>query len=211
VACASGAVFSRVFYGWRGGSAGVRFGSMRHLSQALLLACAAVLFGTVSVVPAVARTASPRALYRALLASPIPQVQLPKGFHAAKPIGRRPGSSPSARRHHVWGEVEIGLDKKGFSGIVYGVFPRRADAFGNYRDEVRLWAKDGLAKHLPGFPQPAVIINATLGGIHFTQIRYLAGSVDVTATVGGRNGSRRADALALARVALRHLKAVEQP
>lgn len=181
---------------------------MRRPSLALLLACGALVFGTISVVPAIARTASPRALYKTLLASPIPQAQLPKGLHPAKPIALRLNNP--ATRHHVVGEVEIVLDKKGFSAIVYSVFPRRLDALGYFRDELRLPRAQGLTRSLPDFPQPAAITNVTLGGIRSTDIQFVTGNVRVDAGVMGRNGSRRADILALAGVALRHLKAVER-
>jgi hypothetical protein len=181
---------------------------MRRPSLALLLVCGALFFGTVSVAPGIAGATSPRALYKALLASRFPQAQLPKGLHPTKPIALRL-SSP-ATRHHVVGEVEVVFDTKGFSVIAYSVFPRRLDALGYFRDELRLPRAQGLTRNLPDFPQPAAITNVTLGGIRSTDIQFVTGNVRVDAGVMGRNGSRRADTLALARVALRHLKAVER-
>jgi hypothetical protein len=160
--------------------------------------------GLVSVLPAFAGAPSPRALCKALLASPIPQAQLPKGSDATKPIAHP--ATRVGRRHHYVGAVGI-IVSRGSSemgSIYYQVFTRHDAALRSFKKVGR--TKGVTIGHLRGFPQPAVILNGT-GSTH---VFFVRGVVEVAATAAGRHHGRRADALGLAGVALRHLKAVEQ-
>lgn len=174
-------------------------------SKWMWAALVVLLLGTVSALPAFAAAPSPRALYKALVASPIPKAQLPTGTYATKPIGH-PASS-TGRRHHVVGYVEniVNMGLPGsyseMGSINYVVFTRHDAALRNFKSQL----KGATITHLPGFPQqPAVIISGT-GASYVSFVRGV-----VHGFAESRRRPRRANALALAKVALRHLKSVEQ-
>lgn len=174
-------------------------------SKWMWAALVVLLLGTASVLPAFGAAPTPRALYKALVASPIPRAQLPTGFYATKPIGHPANSI--GRRHHLVGLVEIILratpaSSSGEVGSMnYVVFTTHDAALRNFKSQF----KGATVTHLRGFPQqPAVIISGT--GVPY--VSFVRGVVHGFAE--SRRRPRRANALALARVALRHLKAVEQ-
>jgi hypothetical protein len=160
------------------------------------------------VLPATARTPSPQALYKALLRSRIPRSQLPKGFHG--PQISRADPDATDRRHHVVGEVEIDFDRDKGS-ILYLVFPTRADARGDLNDGLAAVKGVRSKRRVLSLPQPALLLSGAQGGVGFAEVVFVKGNV-LVATIITRPrspGGGRADALALAKLALRHLK-VEQ-
>lgn len=181
----------------------------RRSWQALIVASVVLFLGAVSVSPAIARTPSPQALYKALLASSIPKSQLPKGFRRAETWPADPDAND--RRHHVVGVVEIDLIPDTRS-IFYYVFPKRTDALGALNDT--LAAVKGVRSRRPetSLPQPAVNLSGAQNGARFAEALFVRRNVLVGAVIlSPRSASGgQADAHALAMLALRHLKAVEQ-
>lgn len=159
---------------------------------------AATAITAVSAVPA------PKALYKALLHSPVA---------GAKPKVVRPG--PNSTRHHVVGEVEIDY-AGGSKRIVYVVFPTHADAVGNHTDGVRqlktIRGISKIEKTVPGLPKPSVLVDASEGRIGVTQVTFVAGNVEIAAQSikpNARTGGEKA-ATSVAQLALRHLRSVEK-
>jgi hypothetical protein len=109
------------------------------------------------------------------------------------------------------GVVEIDLIPDTRS-IFYYVFPKRADALGALNDT--LGAVKGVRSRRPepSLPQPAVILSGARYGAGFAEALFVRRNVLVGAIIlSPRSGiGGQADALAFARLALRHLKAVEQ-
>jgi hypothetical protein len=135
---------------------------------------------------------------------------VPAGFHYTRIGALVP--SPNPRRHHVVGEVEVDFNA-GHSRIVYAVYPRRADALGNFADGLKgLAAQPGIrvAQPAPGLPRPSVVIRASANGVVVSQVSFVADAVGVSIqTLGGPPAARSTAAtLSLARFALRHLRAV---
>ena len=163
----------------------------------------------VVAVPAAARSGSPRALYKALLTSPVPKSQLPKGFGAPR-ISR---FTPDAvdRRHRIVGEVELEFTGRR-AAIFYLVFPTRADARGDLHDGVSKIKGVRSRRPAPALPQPAVILSGVEHGGAFAEVLFVTRNVLVAAIVALPRSPRagQADALVLARLALRHLDAVER-
>jgi hypothetical protein len=184
---------------------------MRRSLRIGILAAATILLLAVLVFPAPARAPSPGPLCKALLATPLPQSQLPAGYHAAKPVRTSPSSR--ARRHHVICEVEIDF-RKGKDAIFFIVFPTRHDALGNLRDGLK--AAKGVTSRRPlhNLPQPAMILSGRHQGVGFTTAVSVKGNVIITTTTtNSAPGSMRGDVagtLALTRLALRHLRAIER-
>lgn len=161
------------------------------------------------VVPGIARTPSPQALYKALLASSIPKSQLPKGFRRAETWPADP--TAAEKRRHVVGVVEIDLIPSTRS-IFYYVFPTRVDAVGALNDTLTALPGVSSKRSVPSLPQPALILIAARSGVGFAVALFVRRNVLVGATIlePKSESGGQADALALAKLALRHLKAVEQ-
>jgi len=171
-----------------------------------------VLVAAAPVLSATGRVPSPQALYKALLAAQLPQSELPAGFSSAEAKPKQTAGNP--KRHHAVGEVEI--DFNGGAGIVYVIFPTRADALANHGDGVRaLKTQKGVTKvqsPVPGLPNPSVILNASLNGLGVTQVSFVADSVEINAQTlrpNAKSGDVK-KTLSLARFAIQHLKTVEQ-
>jgi hypothetical protein len=160
----------------------------------------------------------PTALYKALLAAPIPASKLPPGF--SPPAGaQRAAASPESIAHHAVGVVQIFLNGGADDGVPYGagayydVFPSRNDALADYRAEPGA----GQAGRPRSFPTPARIVNASLpnGGIRYLGVEFVDQNVRVFAYVAntGENPLPRTAltrALSLGRFALTHLEHVSK-
>jgi hypothetical protein len=159
---------------------------------------------------------TPTALYRALLATPIPASSLPTGF--SPPVGAQKASaSHDSKVHHAVGVVQIFLNggaDDGVSydaGVYYDVFPNRQDAIADYRAE----PSAGQAGTPKSFPTPARIVNTALpnGGLRYVGVEYVDRNVSVFAYVAntGENplpGDALPRALSLGRFTLKHLERV---
>jgi hypothetical protein len=159
---------------------------------------------------------TPAALYRALLAAPIPAASLPAGF--AAPVSAQPvAPSPDSKAHHAVGVVQVFLTGGTSHGVpydagaYYDVFPGRADALADYRAEPATGA-GGAPASLPG---PARTENASLpnGGTRYAGVEYVDRNVRVFAYVSSRGEGplprdARARALALGLFTLKHLEHV---
>jgi len=157
-----------------------------------------------TAISAVAAVPTPKALYKALLESPVA---------GAKPRAVQPG--PNSTRHHVVGEAEIDY-AGGSKRIVYVVFPTHADAVGNHADGVRqLKAIHGISKiekPVPGLPKPSVLVDASEGRLGVTQVTFVAGNVEIAAQsikANAKDGDEKV-AKSVAQLALRHLRSVEK-
>jgi hypothetical protein len=166
-----------------------------------------VAVSVVALTTAVAASAgspSPKALYNALLVSPVKGVT---------PTPTRPGSS--SRRHHVVGELLINFNG-GHSRIAYVVLPTHADALGNYADGIRALKKirsvRKVEKSVPGLPKPSVLVDASQSGIGVTQISFIFDNVEIAAQsirLQAKSGNEKL-ARSLAVLALEHLRSVEK-
>jgi hypothetical protein len=184
----------------------------------LLLAAGAAV--TAAAAAAQANNLSPQALYKALVKLPKGTTSLPAGYTSPTLGPLKPSSN--AKRHHVIGEVSIGLAKTGTDGarILYIVFPTHADALADW--------KDGTS-HLPNtrlttptnLPKPAVLFDAPVTTksssgktitVGTTSLAYVSGNliieVDTSSTTSKAHGDPGA-VPALAAFAASHLASVE--
>jgi hypothetical protein len=161
-----------------------------------------VLASAVFVAIGSAGRLTPSALYRALLAAPVPASSLPSGF--APPAGaEKTAASPDSEAHHAVGVVKIFLNGGADNGVVYFagayyvVFPNRQDAVAAYRAEPTA-GREATPK---SFPAPARIVNTSFpnGGARYVGVEYVDQNVRVFAYVinSGENPLPR-DAVALA-------------
>ena len=157
-----------------------------------------------TAITVVSAAPSPKALYKALLKSPVAGV---------KPAAVQPGSNSS--RHHVVGEVEIDFGGGG-TRIVYGVFPTRADAVADLADGVaslkNVHGISKIAKSVPGLPKPSVLVDVLQNGLGVTQVTFVKGNVvSVAQSIKpkAKSGDEKV-ATSVAQLALRHLKSVEK-
>ena len=180
----------------------------------VILAAGGILLLSLVGIPAAAAAPTPKALYTALLTSPIPRSQLPAGLQSPRVKSKSIAAGSNPSRHHVVGEVEVNLNS-GQAKIVLVVFPTRGDALGNHADGVKgLTAVTGIRVQLsaPGLPGPSLIINGSENGLGVTQVSFVAGNVGMNAQATRLN-SKSGDiqgTLSLARFALRHLRAVQR-
>jgi hypothetical protein len=158
----------------------------------------------VAAAAASAGSPSPKALYNALLASPV---------SGTVPTPTRPGTQ--AKRHHVVGEMLVNF-ADGKSRIAYVVFPSHADALGNYRDGIGalkfIHAVRKILKPVPGLPKPSILVDASQSGIGVTQVSFVVGNVEIaaqTVRVNAKTGNEKR-ARSLAQLALSHLRKVEK-
>jgi len=165
---------------------------------------AASVAALTTAVAASAGSPSPKALYNALLVSPVKGVT---------PTPTRP--SGNSARHHVVGELLINFNG-GHSRIAYVVLPTHADAMANYADGIRALKKirsiTKVEKTVPGLPKPSVLVNATQSGIGVTQISFVFDNVEIASQsirVRAKSGSEKL-AKSLAGLALEHLRSVEK-
>ena len=147
---------------------------------------------------------SPKALYQALLESPV---------SGARPVVVQRGFN--SKRHHVVGEVEIDFGG-GRTRILYGVFPTRADAVADLADGVaglkNVHGVSKVEKSVPGFPKPSLLVDATQNGLGVTQLTFVSGNVVSVAQLlkpKAKNGGEKV-ATSVAQLALRHLRSVEK-
>ena len=172
--------------------------------------------GAVSVPAGFASHATPTALYRALLTTPISGSSLPAGF--APPVGAlKIPPSPDSKLHHVVGVVQIFLNGGADGGVAYGagayyeVFPNRQDAVAAYRGE----PTRGQPSTPKSFPTPARILNTSLpnGGTKYIALEYVDRNVRVIAYVVARGenplpGDAAPRVLSLGTFTLKHLERV---
>jgi hypothetical protein len=193
---------------------------MRRLVTILLaagatgLVCVAVAMAGHSTTPP-----SPQTLYQRLLTSSIPDSALPSAYSSSSTGVSKP--SDNAKRHHVVGEVEIDIDD-GDAGIVYMVFPTRADAVADWKDaNLRAHAKSTL--NAPSsFPWPALIANQSVTGKNafgktvtngVTALAFTSQNVIVEAVTTSVDNTESGDipgAITLGRYALAHLQALRK-
>jgi hypothetical protein len=153
---------------------------------------------------AASATPSPKALYNALLATRLSGVE---------PTPAKPGTQ--ALRHHVVGEMLINFSG-GRTRIAYVVFPKHADALGNYADGLAALKKIGsvrkVRKTVAGLPKPSVLVDASQNGIGVTQVTFVSDNVELVSQSIKLNATTGDEKLArsLAQLALRHLKTVEK-
>jgi hypothetical protein len=185
-------------------------------SVVLALACAGLVAPAAFAAPLAERQLSPKALYQALLETPVETSALPDGYRSPRVDPVAP--SARAKRHHVVGEVGISSTKSGSAGarMIYIVFPTHADALGDWRDGVRVLPKKRLSPP-SSVPAPSAMFNErdTLensAGRRFavgaTILAYVKGNliveVETTSTGSATEGDRHG-AVALAQFALSHL------
>jgi hypothetical protein len=166
------------------------------------------------------RKLSPKAFYNALLKTPTPAL-LPDGYQTTR-IASVP-ASPTAKRHHVVGEVAVLSTKRGTAGarILYIVFPTRAAALADWKDRARWLPSNRLPP--PAFlPKPSVMFSAqarvknSAGKLLLygtTTLAYVTGNVVVEVDTSSATSTVRGDilgAIALAQFARRHLATVER-
>jgi hypothetical protein len=187
---------------------------------AILLAATGLAAAAAAATAAHAGNLSPQALYKALVKLPHGTTALPAGYTSPTLGPLKPSSN--AKRHHVIGEVSIGLSKSGTEGarILYIVFPTHADALADW--------KDGTS-HLPttrltppsNLPTPVVLFNAPVTTksssgktttVGTTSLAYVSGNliieVDTSSTTSKAHGDPGAVS-ALAAFAASHLASVE--
>ncbi|HUK97429.1 MAG TPA: hypothetical protein VLV46_07205 [Gaiellaceae bacterium] len=189
------------------------------MGRAIVAALAAALVYA-ALAEAVTGGKSPRALYRALLATSIPASQLPSGYHSA--TVRVSSLSQNAKAHRVVGEVEVDIDSDAV--IVYEVFPTRADAIADWnaaRAALKKKSKSEVAAP-PRFPWPAIIANSTITGKNLlgqtvtngvTALNFTSRNVIVQAGTISTTNVDRGDvpgAIRLADFALKHLDAMRR-
>ena len=179
----------------------------------------AVLVGVSVGSAAAARPLTPTALYRRLLAVPVPGSLLPTGF--SKPhVASRPLAG-SATTYHAAGEVSItfhGSDDE----VLFVIFPDREDAISSHLHVPEPNGQQTGQLAAPGWlPKPAKILNGYLLGktTNGKTPRYgitAAASVDgtvlvVAATVSSSSPVHGdvAAAISLARFAIKHLAAIK--
>jgi hypothetical protein len=165
-----------------------------------------------------AAPATPQKLYTRLLTSSYPDSQLPDGFSSAKVGLMQP--SDRARKYHVVGEVEVGVDGPDVGdAIVYYVFPAAADARGDLAHP-SLSGDFRVIGKVPGYSVPSVMAAGSVTGNNafgkkvtngITGLFVLRGNVivgAVTASGDHTDSGNVPAALALLRSALKHLQAV---
>jgi hypothetical protein len=159
---------------------------------------------------------TPTALYRALLATPIPGSSLPAGFSPPAGALKAP-SLPNSKLHHAVGVVRVFLNGSADGGVGYGagayyvVFPNRQDAVAAFRAEPTA----GQAGTPTSFPTPARILKTSWpnGGTKYIAVEYVDRNVRVFAYVlaSGANPLPRdaqARVLSLGTFTLKHLERV---
>ena len=161
------------------------------------------------------RAVSPKALVNRLLTTPIRPSQLPSGYYSIKVGVSKP--SDNAKKHHEVGEVEADLDSD--AGILYFVFPTRADALADWYDADFKKAKSRLPAPAT-LPKPSGIFNASISGNNafgkkvtngVTFVAFVSQNVILEAFTISTDNTESGDvpgAIKLARFALRHLSAV---
>jgi hypothetical protein len=172
----------------------------RRLDRTLVVTLAAVVFATEPVLATTAHP-SPKALYKALLASRIPKSQLPAGYHSSKTRAVRIGAGP--RRWHAVGQLAVDLDDGNDATIVYVVFPTSSDALDNFAyavKEIKTHKSVTVKLVARGLPKPSVVLSAS----GLTQVSFIVRNVGVNA-ISTRG---RPSALTLAKLGLEHLNAV---
>ena len=158
------------------------------------------------------RTATPPALYQALLTTAFSTNELPSGFANAQPAAGTP--SNSEQQHGATGAVDVGLHgPDDIDLLYYTFFPSDDDA------KALFSAQEGAPDTKPGgFGKPVGCSGGTVttdGGqtIGITRCVVLVGNVTVTAVSGvTRTGASRGDdkaTIALAKAGLQHLQKVQ--
>jgi len=147
---------------------------------------------------------SPRALYNALLASHV---------NGTPATVTQTGST--SRRHHVIGEMLVNFSG-GRTRLAYVVFPKHADALGNYADGLlalkKIKSVRKIEKTVPGLPKPSVLVDASQNGLGVTQVTFVSDNVELVSQSIKVNaiGGDEKQAKRLALLALRHLQSVEK-
>jgi hypothetical protein len=174
---------------------------------------------SVLILGAPGATASPQALYIALVTTAYPDSQLPSGSSSAKVSVFTP--SGRARKYHVVGDVYVtisGPDPD--DGILYLVFANRANAARDFSGATPNGKGHKVGK-VPGYSIPSAWFtgsiprkNAVGKSVTYgiTAMTVQDGSVVVAATTdssGSMESGNVPAALALLKSALRHLHAVE--
>jgi hypothetical protein len=196
--------------------------SERTLSAALVLLCAGLISPAAIAATHAERTLSPKALYQALLKVPRGSTALPDGYQSPTLGPITP--SPTAKRHHVLGEIAIDVTKSGTAGarILYIVFPTRADALADWNEGARRLPAKRLTP--PGFvPKPSAMFNAPVTAknsagktVSFgtTTLAYMSGNLIVEVDTSSTSSTVRGDivgTVALAQFAGSHLVSVTGP
>jgi hypothetical protein len=166
-------------------------------------------------------SASPSALYRALLTTPINASQLPSGFFSASPGIGEPSSN--SKSHHIVGEVDVDVDS-GDAAIIYEVFPSRASAVADWnasKPSFKKVAKSTMAAPST-FPWPAIILNGSITGKNafgktvtngITTLAFTSHNVIVEAATISTSNTQSGDipgAIQLGHFALKHLNALRK-
>ena len=183
----------------------------RRLPGCVAVLAASVL-GIAPLTTATAAAPSPKALYDALLSTPVSATKLPAGFRFPSVGPGQPGTT--ATKHHVVGQVMVVLNNGDDGLIVFAVYPTRAEALGNQRDAVALLQRSKgmtIRRDVAGVPVPSVLFSSLLNGLRFTQLSLAVGNVEVNAVFPseGTKSAGEKTALTLARFALTHLAAVK--
>jgi hypothetical protein len=191
--------------------------SKRRLCAALVLVGAGLVPPGALAAADAERKLSPKALYEALSKVPKGKAVLPNGYQSPT-IGRVP-LTPNAKRHHAVGAVGIDLAKPGTlgAGILFIVFPTRADALADWNEGVRRLPKTRL-RPPSFFPKPSVMVNAsvTLGNapsrpIGTTRLAFVVENIIIEVDTSSTSSTTHGDvlgAIALAQFAGRHLNSV---
>ncbi len=106
-------------------------------------------------------------------------------------------------------EIDFGYGKHSTFAIIYLVFPTSTDALGDFKDAVPMVIGLRSKRSVPSLPQPALILSGAQAGVGFTEVVFVSGNVLVATVLAGQ-GSSSGAALALATLALQHLRAVER-
>jgi hypothetical protein len=184
--------------------------------RSMALLAAAALFAGMVVLPAAARTPSPVALYRALLASPLSS-RLPAGLHAGQPAPLAPNRDE--RRLHAVDQVLIRLTSAASQAtltstvLYYVIFSTASDAqrfFTIALDHPPIGFQ--LQRHVPGLPNASFAV-ASRGkpcagtGVWFVTAN-VAGIAESNLTTASKS-CRLTTTVTLARIAFQHLRAVK--
>jgi hypothetical protein len=188
---------------------------------AVVLVCAGCTAPAVLAATRAEQNLSPQALYKALLKIPRGTTALPDGYQSPTlgPV------TPSAisKRHHVIGEVAIGLSKSGTAGatILYVVFPTHADALADWNEGTSKLPKKRQTP--PGFvPKPSAMFSAPMTeknstgktiSIGTTILAYVTGTLIVEVETSSTSTTKQGDlpgTTGLAEFAATHLSSVEK-
>ena len=186
------------------------------------LAAALVAAGSATTTAALsARGQAPitQRLYKALLATPIAQAELPAGFSRPRVAVDR-SLGPDPRYHHVVGGVSVTLNG-GAASIAYGVFPADANARGAFRDALHnlnaavvSGAVRSLKSPVPRLPRASLLATFPLarGGLEALVEAQVGSVIVVAAIISHRSkltSAQRAATIRFFDFAVSHLKSVQ--